>query len=126
MKKSEIKLFRRWDTAVFAAVILLALVLFLIGLTKSGADKLVISIDGKESFYSLSENTNIKLENEGVTLTVTVKNGEAWVSETNCKNALCSHSGRIDRAGEIIVCAPARVSIRIIGTEGGEYDAVTG
>ena len=125
MKKTDLKLFRRWDSIIFAAVILLALALFLIGKAKSGGDTLIISVDGKESFYELTKDTSVTLENEGVTLTVTVENGKAWVSDTTCQNALCSHSGKIDKVGQIIVCAPAHVSIKIVGNEGGEYDAIT-
>ena len=52
MKKSEIKLFRLWDIAVFAAILILALVLLLLGLKKDGDAVLVISVDGKETEYS--------------------------------------------------------------------------
>ena len=125
MKKSEIKLFRLWDIAVFAAILILALVLLLLGLKKDGDAVLVISVDGKETEYSLNESRDIVIESEGVTLTVTVKEGAVWVSKTDCRNALCSHSGKIDKAGQIIVCAPARVSLKING-KGGELDAITG
>ena len=126
MNKVDIKLFRRWDAAVFAAILALALTLFSLGLGKGSGSALVISVDGKETEYSLKTDTDIPIESEGVALTVTVKNGEVWVSETTCENAICSHSGKISKEGQIIVCAPARVSIRLVGNEGGDYDAVAG
>ena len=125
MKKSEVKLFKRWDIAVFAAVIILALTLFLLGLGKSEGSSVVISINGDEKAYPISSDTSVQIENEGIKLTVTVKDGKAWVSETTCQNAICSHSGKISKDGQMIVCAPAKVSVKIVG-KGGDYDAVTG
>lgn len=125
MKNSDIKLFKRFDVAVFIAVALLAVSLFLSGLSSESASALTVNIDGEQRSYSLSESTEIEIESNGVSLTVTVADGCAYVSRTTCKNAVCSHSGKISKAGQIIVCAPAKVSLKIVGS-GGDYDAITG
>ena len=125
MKNSDIKLFKRFDVAVFITVAVLAVCLFLSGLSFKSASTLVVTADGEQKIYSLSENKEINIESNGVSLTVTISEGAAYVSKTDCKNAVCSHSGRISRAGQIIVCAPAKVSVKIVG-QGGDYDAITG
>ena len=125
MSNRSPSLFRKADAIVILAVIALAVLLFLFGLSENEASTLVISADGKETVYLLDKDTAIDIESEGVRLTITVEDGAAYVSSTTCKSAICSHSGKISRPGQIIVCAPAKVSVRIIG-KGGELDAVTG
>jgi hypothetical protein len=125
MNRNAPAFFRKADVLIVLAVIALAAVLFLIGISSDGGETVVISVDGRESVYPLSRDTELTLESEGVTLTVTVKDGQAFVSRTDCKSAVCSHSGKISRSGQIIVCAPAKVSVRITG-EGVDLDAVTG
>ena len=44
--------------------------------------------------------------------------------ESGCPGKLCVRSGAINRKGQVSVCLPAGVSVRIRGSEG--YDGVTG
>ncbi|MBQ8719627.1 MAG: NusG domain II-containing protein [Clostridia bacterium] len=50
-------------------------------------------------------------------LTLTVKDGEAFVSHSSCSDKSCVRSGRISHSGESIVCLPNRVSITVVAEE---------
>lgn len=58
---------------------------------------------------SLFTEKTVKLQNN----TVTVKNGEVYMSEASCKNQICAHTGKISRIGENIICLPNQVIIEI-------------
>ena len=46
---------------------------------------------------------------------ITIQNGRASISESDCPGEDCVHSGWIDSASRSIVCLPNRVEIRISG-----------
>ena len=64
-------------------------------------------------------------ESRGYTLTVAVENGAVRVSESDCPNQDCVHSGAISRAGQSIVCLPARVAVTLEGAA-SDYDLIAG
>ena len=64
-------------------------------------------------------------ESRGYTLTVAVENGVVRVSESDCPNQDCVHSGAISRAGQSIVCLPARVAVTLEGAA-SDYDLIAG
>ena len=47
------------------------------------------------------------------------------VSESDCPNQDCVHSGAISRAGQSIVCLPARVAVTLEGAA-SDYDLIAG
>jgi len=57
----------------------------------------------------------IKL-NEGFN-TVHIENNEVWISDSSCPDKLCQHQGKISEDGEIIVCLPNKLIIKIVGKE---------
>lgn len=54
-----------------------------------------------------------------------IKDGVVSVKFTNCPDKSCERMGKIDSGGEVIVCAPNKVSVYIEGID-GEIDAYTG
>ena len=125
MQSKDITLFKKADILVFILVILLATCLFLSAFNGDNSVKLVINADGKESVLSLAENINLDLVSNGISLTVVTQNTYAWVNSSSCKDKICVSSGKISKDGQIVVCAPARFSMKIVGNGGG-YDAVAG
>lgn len=55
--------------------------------------------------------------------TVTIKDGKAAVTFSNCPGVDCVHSGWISEAGRTIVCLPNKMELRLTGQ--GEIDAFT-
>jgi len=56
---------------------------------------------------------------------VVVQDGEVFVTESPCRGKICIRTGHISHNGQLIVCAPNKVVIRITGDEKPEYDAIT-
>ena len=47
------------------------------------------------------------------------------VTQSDCPGQDCVHSGAVSRAGQSIVCLPARIVVELVGAADG-YDLVTG
>lgn len=72
---------------------------------------------------------------EGKSLTVNVSPNEARVSQSDCPDQICVHSGTISQIGQTAVCVPLRAVLRIESTgsesthptdDTGMIDAVAG
>ncbi len=116
------------DIVIISGVLLLALAVFIAFIIPSlaqNAAMLEISIDNEKNLYSLSDDAEFSVLSKDYTLRVCIKDGSAYVSESDCPDNTCVHTGRIDRPGQFIVCVPASVTLRIIGEEDG-YDFVAG
>ena len=125
MKTNGTKLFRCWDILVYACIVLVAALLFCFGLKSSDTSSLVVKIGNEEKVYSLQNDRVFNVKNNGHTMVVQIKDGTVSVKSTDCPDKVCLHSGAISRTSQIIVCAPAEISLRIVGNEKGEYDAIT-
>ena len=109
------------DFLVMAAIVGLALLLLVLPYTRK-SDNLFLSVtagDGEIQTYRLDRDQEISVEGKLHRLSIRVENGEAFVLSSDCPDKICQKSGRISKAGEIIICAPAQISIQI---EGGEDD----
>lgn len=71
---------------------------------------------------SLKKNAVHELQGEnGITLTVRIEDGAATVTHATCRDKLCTRMGRLERSGDVAVCLPARVTLRVLGES--EVDA---
>ena len=125
MGQAKSVLFKRFDVVIYAFVLLCAVLLLIIGTKKETTASLSVNISGTEAVYSLNEERTFELNNNGISVKVEVKNGSVWVYESSCPDKVCMSIGKIAKVGQIIVCAPAEISLKIIGNGEGEYDAIT-
>lgn len=120
-----------WDAAVAAAVILLAVMLGtrVWGGASDGLSA-VLTVDGvpKETItLTGDEQVNWTVSSNGYTLEIHLAEDAVWVEHSDCPTQDCVHTGKISRAGQSIVCLPARVSIQLQGDSGsGGVDTVIG
>lgn len=109
------------DIVIAAAIIIAAALLFCLGLT--GVDGQYAEITTRDGFYGryrLDSDGSVNLSSGGHTLTVVIEDGCAYVAESDCDDGICVATGSIRRSGEVIICAPAGVAVRITG---GDADA---
>ena len=138
--KSSVKLRPdRWDLAVVAAVLALA-VFCGIGYWSGGSSEgdltAVVSIAGAEADRvvlsgtgAVSGSVERTYANNGYTLHVTFSQKGVRVTSADCPNQDCVHTGIVASAGQSIVCLPSRISIQLVrqGSGGsGDVDAVIG
>ena len=117
---------RRADLMVIGALLLLALVLYLVlGAFRTEGGAVVVRVDGVETErHALSEDGVYPL-NGGSNILV-ISDGQAWLSEANCPDLLCVRQGKIHYTGQSIICLPNRLTVTVEGGESGDVDFVVG
>ena len=119
MKNREMKLtFCKGDIFAVGLVAAFAILVGVLFWTSVGAQEgSMVSVyqDGKlVKELSLSDTTEFTVEGD-YTNVISVKDGKAAITESDCPGTDCVHSGWIHDAGRSIVCLPNRVEIRIEG-----------
>jgi len=120
MKKGNLMLIL--FTLISAAA--LAISSFFVDRAEGGS--ITVSVDGKSVMtVPLDEDGEYPIESKYGKNVLTVKGGEARMTESDCGGEDCIHVGTISRSGEKIICLPNRVVISVTSNEEG-FDAVTG
>lgn len=118
---------KRNDFILIGAVILLcAMVLIFVSLTKKEGSKVVITVDGKV-YDTLSLDKDITFTVKGANgeyNTFTIKNGYVDMVEANCPDKLCVKQKAIHYNNETIVCLPNKVVLQIKGGEENDVDVI--
>lgn len=84
-----------------------------------------VTVDGVcKAFLPLDENDSIRIETEAGYNIVTVRDGEVFVTEADCRDQICVEHKKIRKTGETIVCLPHKLVVTITGDEPGDFDAV--
>lgn len=125
---------RKHDILLGLILLSVASILFVIDLTNVSSDtgnkKIVVSVDGKKiAEYPLKKDATYELSGSHLgTNTLVIKSGKAYISEANCPDKQCMKQGKIERAGEMLVCLPNRVVVKIVDSKKDEpvIDGVSG
>lgn len=117
MKKNKKK-----NEIILAAGILAAAFLLYIGnliLFSKPSTLAEIAVDGNVvATLDLAKDTEMDIEGyEGGSNHLVIKDGEASVTDASCPDKVCMKKGGIQKNGEMIICLPNRVTIRITGNE---------
>jgi len=84
-------------------------------LAKPGAYA-IIDEGGHDHYrFNLNENKLIICHGPIGETVIQIQDGKARVLRSDCPNQICVNSGTIDRAGQIIVCVPNKVLLKIQG-----------
>lgn len=88
----------------------------------AGADLVVKTPEGR-FLYPL--NRNAELDFEGIIghTKVTIKDGQAWVTDSACDNKNCIFMGKLSRPGDFAACLPNAVILTVEGPD-EEFDAI--
>lgn len=123
MKKDGLngKIFKIGDLIVLA-VFIIAAVLAIYFMTKPTGSEAYIYKDGVLlEAVSLSVEKTVTIDEH---ISVRISGGAAYVLKSDCKGQDCVKAGKISKAGEMIVCLPNKVVVKIVGD--GEVDYITG
>jgi len=124
MTTDRVKLVRAGDIVVF--IVLGASALFMIwagaGSPKTAADVEIV-VSGEVAHRApLGQNFRYEAHGPLGETTVVCQDGYVWVADSCCPNKLCVRTGKVRATGQIIVCVPNEIVVRIVGT--GEIDAI--
>jgi hypothetical protein len=119
VKKNQMKLqFCKSDFFAIGMVAVVAILVSVIFWTKVGSEEgnmVMIYQDGSLiRELSLGTDTEVVIEGDYENV-VTIKDGKAAITRSDCPGTDCVHSGWIHEAGRSIVCLPNRVELRIEG-----------
>ncbi len=108
--------FNRNDIILTAAVLLVAVVVFLAFLfNMQGGQNAQISVDGEiVCTLKLTEETEKEIETKWGKNTVWVKDGQVSVIFADCRDKICQNHRSISKTGETIVCLPHKMVVEII------------
>ncbi|MDD2493749.1 MAG: NusG domain II-containing protein [Tissierellia bacterium] len=56
--------------------------------------------------------------------TIKIEEGKIWVTDTDCPDKYCQNQGKISGVGEVIVCLPNKLLIKIVGHENKDVDII--
>ena len=87
----------------------------------------VVEVRGVEKArLKLSQEASVVITGPIGETIVRIEKGTVHVVASACPNKICVRTGGVHRAGDLIICAPNKVVIRIIGQKTNPYDATTG
>lgn len=111
----------RLDKLIFCVLIAFSVLSILftnIIFAKKPADEVVVEVNGAEyGRYSLYEKNGkiLDVKTEFGYNKIEILNGKVRISDADCPDKLDVKSGWIDASGEMLVCLPNRVLVRIDG-----------
>ena len=128
--KSTLTLFRAPDVICIALTVALSMFFLFFSqiiFTPASNSMLKIEANGETEYHSLNENQILNISSNNHTLTITVLDGCAWISYSDCSDGTCRHMGKINKNGQMAICAPAQVAISVQNTNTEEEvtDAIT-
>ena len=111
----------RWDIIVISLLLLIVILLFaVIAMTRRSGNFVSVEIDGVTvAQYQLSAEGEFSLN--GGTNTLVIRDGAAYIKDSNCPDHTCENTGKIRYVGQTIVCLPNRLTVTVRGeqTDGG-------
>ncbi len=119
---------KKADIALFFIILIFGLALSWFSLTaNTDGGKVLISVNGEAyGVYSLYEDRDIEVSQNGHTNNITIKGGKVSMAYSSCPNQICVNTNAISESKDSIVCLPNKVMIEIEAEEGGDADVISG
>ena len=106
---------KKGDYILIGVLALSAVALFVFLILKPGGANCVVYEDGVQvASFPLNEDLTYRIETkDGSYNILTISNGEASVTEADCKNQVCVNTAPASKVGDMIICLPHKVSVVI-------------
>ena len=115
---------QRYWILIFAAIIAICLAVWL--LPRGGGDKALVYQDGALLYtLDLRQDRMLTVTGPAGENTITVADGEVFVSHADCPDQICVQHGPLQKRGGPIVCLPNHLTIQWLHSS-QSVDAVTG
>ncbi len=125
-------MFTVWDKTIMVGLLATALIIYLLFagfVFGEQPETVAIFVDGREyASYNLAEISdvkNIEINTEFGHNTIEITSDGARITKASCPDKTGIQSGKITKAGQMLVCVPNRVTVRIIGKNAQSVDKVT-
>ena len=120
------KYFKKADVILLVIILALSVLGFVL-LRKNSSDssKVEITVSGQTvKSVPLSANGTYPIESDYGYNIICVESGQVWVEDADCPNKDCMRFGKVSSEGQVILCLPHKLAVRIVGSEGGS-DAIS-
>ncbi len=126
------KILTKSDKLIIVLILLLSVLSYIImalNITAEAPRSVEITVNGKlYAQYNLAEiksSKNVEIKTEFGINTLKLTDDGAEMISANCKDKLDIKCGKITKVGQIIVCAPNRVLVKLTGDADEKIDKVT-
>ena len=122
----KLPFFKKADIILLAALIVIgAAGLLAVRPASQSASAVIVTVDGVQTdSLDLSADQSVKIDTQYGSNLITVEKGSVFVSEADCPGQDCISLGKISSPGQIIVCLPHHLVIKIVGQDADAPDAV--
>jgi len=113
---------------ILVVMILIGLLVGLLSIQSSVNEGQTVSIflENRELYHLLIfEDRTIAVQGDIGETVVKIEHGKVWIESAPCTHQICKNMGKISRPGEIIVCIPNKLLIRIEGDREHSIDGMT-
>ena len=127
MKSSILKIITPGDKILIVLIFAFGIVsLAALKHLRQPGDAVIIEVKG-QVVQRLDLNTSQEITINGAIgrTIVKIEGGAAQVIHSDCPEKICVKTGKITYVGEIIVCVPNKVVIKIIGKQKNSFDVIT-
>lgn len=91
-------------------------------------ERVRIEVNGREfTTVSLQDQQTVLVPGPLGNTEVVIHEHEVFVQSSPCRAKICMKMGHVSQAGQMLVCVPNKVSVRVLGKQGEElpYDAIS-
>jgi hypothetical protein len=124
--RAESRRFTPFDLLLVAGVVTLAVFLIMSSIAKASGpgETAIVEVNGHEVIkISLLENRDYTVEGFRGKSSISVRDGQISMTDSDCPDKLCVKMGWISNNDTSVICLPNRVVIRITGT--GSFDTIS-
>lgn len=120
------KYFKKADVILLIAILALSVLgFFVLRKSSSSNSKIEITVSGEiVKTVPLSADGRYEIKTDYGYNNICVESGQVWVEDADCPNKDCMRFGKVSSEGQIILCLPHKLAVRIVGGEGGS-DAIS-
>lgn len=124
-------MFKKKDFLIIIPFLIIAGVLAIWFSSKPSSGIAVVEKDGKEVCrFDLSKQKTTRIIDIGGSMNIKLKLEPGAISfyHSDCPDQICVRTGKLTKPGQVAVCLPGRVSVRLISSSDSmkEYDGYTG
>ena len=114
------------DMVLVAAALLAAAVLSFGGTEIAGAERVVVDLEGVTRYdASIDSQTTVTIIGRLGPAVIRIEGGRARIETAPCRGQICVVRGWLHATGDVAVCIPNRVVVRLTGGAPRAFDGIT-
>lgn len=125
------KKINKYDIGLIAAIIIINVFFIIYGsrnaVNENSKVAYIYSNNKLVREYVLTDDVKdeVKIESDGGYNLLHIEDGQIWIHDASCPDKICISQGKISQDGEIIVCLPNKMLIKIVDyNEDNEIDFI--